>query len=88
MTVKHAYTARTWPCTRAVNTAVYTCTQPCTRHVHVYRAVDKAVDTAATAVHTGRKDSRVHGRNRSRVHGSCAWVNGPCTCERAVLGVF
>jgi len=54
----------------------------------VYTAVDKAVDTAATVVHTGRKDSRVHGRNHGRVHGSYAWVNGPCTCERAVLGVF
>ena len=90
------------PCTRlcSVHTALYTIVYTagirpfkgsCSTyqgHVHVYTAMDKAVDTAATAVYTGRKDSRVYGRNRGRVHGSCAWVNGPCTCERAVLGLF
>jgi len=55
---------------------------------HVYTAVDKAVDTAATVVHKGRKDRRVYGRNRGRVRGPCVWVKGPCTCERAVISMF
>jgi len=61
MIVKHVYTARTRPCTRAANTAVFTCTQPCTRPVHGHGLCTRANDrvTCYTAVY-GRAHDRVH----------------------------
>ena len=54
MIVKHVYTARTRPCTQAVNTAVYTCTQPCTRSVHGHGLCTRVNDrvTCYTTVYT------------------------------------
>jgi len=68
---KAVYMVRTWPCTRAVKTAVYTVHGPCT-----------AMYTVRTRSGTGRVPGRVLPRTgcvHSRVRdtdGPCAW---PCT---------
>jgi len=88
MIVKHVYTASTRPCTRAVNTAMYTCThyttvyeartrpQPvytCERPCYVlHDRVHGRIRAVYTTVYTA------HTRVQSRVHGS-VYTTWPCT---------
>ena len=85
------------PCTRTVNKAVYrvpdrvgypvhgrgrtmytALARRCTRSVH---AVNGRVHGTYNAVHTGRKDGRVHGTRpcTGRVHDRDRVTDGPCT---------
>jgi len=81
----------------SINKAVYRvpdrvgvpCTWPWTHHVHgpctpvytIQHAVNGRVHGTYNAVHTGRKDDRVHGTRpcTGRVHGRDRVTDGPCT---------
>jgi len=90
------------PCTRAVNKAVYRvpdrvgvpCTWPWTHHVHglarrcirSVHAVNGGVHGTYNAVHTGRKDGRVHGTRMCMGDGRTMYVARARPCTQSVHG--